>query len=117
MTVVFKIFRLAEWLEVAKRGTFPGSPDDVRDGFIHLSSPKQLQGTLDKHFADEHLIVLAEFAPEALGGALKYEPSRAGELFPHYYAELSASYMRAAWRLVRGKNGFDVRIAAKAHVT
>ena len=81
---IFKIVRAAEWAAFEAEGRFAGSADDLRDGFIHLSTDEQLAGTLRKHFAGEAgLVVLrVELGADPL---LKWEESRGGALFPHLY--------------------------------
>jgi len=48
--MIFKILTLPQWETLQATHEFHGSPDDKRDGFIHLSCGAQLQGTLDKHY-------------------------------------------------------------------
>lgn len=87
---IFKIFRPAEWAAFQAEGRFDGSPDDLRDGFIHLSTEEQLPGTLAKHFANETGLIVAEVAPGD-DPALRWEASRGGALFPHLYRPLRAA--------------------------
>ena len=47
---VFKVATRARGKRVPT-GAFAGSADDLRDGFIHLSTREQLAGTIAKHFA------------------------------------------------------------------
>ena len=89
--LVYKLFRQSEWRDAESAGTFAGSPDDRRDGFIHLSTAVQVRGTFAKHFAGDSAAVLVSFPAERLGPALKWEISRNGELFPHLYAALDLS--------------------------
>lgn len=88
MSVVIKLLRAAEWQAFEAEGIFHGSPDDLRDGYIHLSSPDQVAGTLAKWFAGEQGVMLVGFEVEALGEDLRWEPSRGGALFPHLYRPL-----------------------------
>lgn len=69
-------------------GAFRGAAVDLADGYIHLSAADQVAETLAKHFAGRADLVLASFDAEALGNALRWEPSRGGALFPHLYAPL-----------------------------
>lgn len=87
---VFKILRAAEWAAFQATGAFAGSADDVRDGFIHLSTEAQLGGTLAKHFAGEAGLVVVRVGVES-DPALKWEVSRGGALFPHLYRPLMAA--------------------------
>ena len=86
--LVYKVLRAAEWREAQERGAIAGSADDLRDGFIHLSTHDQLAGTVDRHFAGETGLVVLEIAADRLDAALKWEPSRNGALFPHFYGVL-----------------------------
>ena len=82
---VFKICRRAEWEAACRDGVYTGSPDDHRDGFIHLSREAQVEQTLLRHFHGETDLLLVCLDAARLGDALRYEPSRGGELFPHLY--------------------------------
>ena len=84
---VFKILRAAEWAAFQATGAFAGSADDVRDGFIHLSTEAQLDGTLAKHFAGAAGLVVVRLGVES-DPALRWEESRGGALFPHLYRPL-----------------------------
>lgn len=87
--VVYKICPRQEWLRAQQFGELMPSPDDVRDGFIHLSRTHQVQGSLARHFAGQADLVLLAVRVERLpDGALRWEPSRGGELFPHLYDRL-----------------------------
>ena len=48
----------------------------------------QLIGTAAKHFTGQAGLVLVAVEAAALGAVLKWEPARAGALFPHLYGEL-----------------------------
>lgn len=102
---VYKLFRQLEWQEAARAGVFTGSPDDRRDGFIHLSALSQVWGTFEKYFAGEREPVLAGFDPDSLGAALKWESSRNGERFPHLYGVLDISRALSVNRICRDHDG------------
>jgi uncharacterized protein (DUF952 family) len=88
-TTIYKICRSHEWAAAERDGVFRGSPDDQRDGFIHFSTAAQLEGTVEKYFAGQPGLLLIAINADALGAALKWEPSRGGALFPHLYGDLS----------------------------
>ena len=88
-TLIYKIEGRDAWEAAEAAARYQGSADDARDGFIHFSSREQLAGTVAKHFAGRDNLVLVAVDAEALGDALKWEPSRGGELFPHLYGPLS----------------------------
>jgi uncharacterized protein (DUF952 family) len=96
---VFKVLSEAAFAEAAREGHFLGSPDDRRDGFIHLSAVHQLEGTLAKHFAGQDGLVLLALDAGRFGPALKWEVSRGGESFPHLYAPLDLAALLWAERL------------------
>ncbi len=85
---VYKVMSRAALAEAKANGRFEGSADDRRDGFIHLSSPDQLEGTLAKHFAGQSDLVVLAVDSGTLGERLQWEPSRGGALFPHLYGPL-----------------------------
>jgi len=89
--VIYKICRSAEWHEAEKSGTYKGSPDDLRDGFIHFSCADQLAATQARHFSGQTDLVLIAIKAADLGTALKWEKSRGGALFPHLYGHLNVS--------------------------
>lgn len=89
--IVYKIATVLDWRQAAACGYYAGSPDDLRDGFIHLSSKSQLSGTLEKHFRGKTGLVLIAFEDDRLGPGLKWETSRGGELFPHFYGRLAVA--------------------------
>lgn len=86
--LIYKIFRAPEWATLEARGETAGAPVDLADGFIHFSTAEQAAETAAKHFAGVEGLVLAACEAEALGGALRWEPSRGGALFPHLYRTL-----------------------------
>jgi uncharacterized protein (DUF952 family) len=85
---VFKVAARGAWEDACRTGAFTGSADDLRDGFIHLSTREQLTGTIAKHFRGEHDLVLIQIETRLLGEQLRWEVSRGGDLFPHLYAAL-----------------------------
>jgi uncharacterized protein (DUF952 family) len=88
MRLIFKICTAAEWAEAERGGSFRGSAVDLQDGYIHFSTAAQVAETAAKHFAGQGDLVLVAVDAGSQGEKLKWEPSRAGSLFPHLYAEL-----------------------------
>ena len=72
-------------------GNFLGAPIDRGDGFVHFSTASQLADTLRLHFAGQEDLVLFSVRVVDLGVALRWEPSRGGDLFPHLYGALPMS--------------------------
>lgn len=92
---IYKILPRAEWASAAAAGRFQGSAVDRQDGFIHFSTGAQAQETARRHFAGQADLVVLELEAEELGAALRWEPSRGGELFPHLYGDLDVDLVRA----------------------
>lgn len=90
-TTVYKIAPRAEWEAAQQAGVYRGSKDDLRDGFIHLSTKSQVSTTLLRHFAGQHDLLLISFDATSLGEALRFEVSRDGQQFPHLYGPLDPS--------------------------
>ena len=84
----FKVLTADEMAVLERDGRFAGSPADQRDGYIHLSTAAQLTATVDKHYAGQSDLHVAEVDLEALGDAIRWEQARGGEDFPHLYGEL-----------------------------
>ena len=84
----FKILTHQQWADFERERVFHGAPVDIADGYIHLSTAEQLEGTIAKHFAGQTDLMIAEVDLICLGDAIRWEEARGGELFPHLYAEL-----------------------------
>ena len=105
MTRIYKILSGADWAAALEAGAFAGSADDRHDGFIHLSAADQTAETARKYFAGRDDLVLAVFEAEALGPALRWEPSRGGALFPHLYAPLPTAAAVEVRKMSLGPDG------------
>ena len=102
--LVFKIVDRASW-EAASGTAFDGSPLDARDGFIHFSSAAQVRDTAARYFAGQQDLLLVAVDVASLSGALRWEPSRNGEPFPHLYAPLPRAAVRWVADLPLGADG------------
>lgn len=105
MTTVFKICPRTLWRDAEQAGAFRGMPVDLRDGYIHFSAADQVAETARRHFAGEEDLVLVSVDGDALGAALKWEPSRGGALFPHLYGPLPMHAVRSVVAIVRDDTG------------
>ena len=94
MPLIYKILPASDWTAAERDGTYRGSPDDHRDGFIHCSTAQQTAETYEKWFAGQHGLLVLAIDADALGALLKWEPSRGGALFPHIYGDLPVSAVR-----------------------
>lgn len=108
MALIYKISPRALWREAEETGRFAGAPIDRADGYIHFSTAAQVAETAARHFAGADDLVLVSVEAEALGPALRYEPSRGGDLFPHLYADLDLAAVRSVADLPLGADGRHV---------
>lgn len=105
MTTIYKICPASSWREAERQGVYRGSADDARDGFIHFSTAQQVAGTAAKHFAGQSGLFLVAIDADMLGDALKWEPSRGGDLFPHLYGELDLASVQDVFDLRARSDG------------
>ena len=105
MAIIYKICPATLWATAETAGSFRGSPVDIEDGFIHFSTAAQAAETAARHFSGQAGLVLVAVEAEALGDALRYEPSRGGALFPHLYGPLPLSAVRWVKPLGIGPDG------------
>lgn len=89
--LIYKLFRPAEWAELDRDGATRGAPIDITDGYVHFSTAAQVQETARRYFDGIADLVLLAVETDHLGDALKWEPSRGGDLFPHLYRDLRKS--------------------------
>ena len=86
-TNVYKILTQEQWL-ISKKNGFVTTELDTKDGFVHLSTAKQLSGTLYYFFSQNEALVLLQFNSSDLGDKLIFEEpypqdKRSGK-FPHF---------------------------------
>ena len=105
MTSIYKICPRELWAEAEAAGTFSGAPVDLVDGFIHFSSAAQVVETAEKHFGRQDGLVLVTVDADKLGPALRHEPSRGGDLFPHLYGPLPLHAVTQVEPLPLGPDG------------
>jgi uncharacterized protein (DUF952 family) len=102
--VIYKICHKDEWAAAKHAGSYAGSANDAKDGFIHFSMAEQVAGTLARYYADADDLVLVAIDPNGLEG-LRFEPSRDGALFPHLYGTLPIGHAVWVKPLTRGRDG------------
>jgi len=102
--VAYKVLT-AEQMRALEADTFAGAPVDLADGYVHLSTAAQLTETVDRHFMGQTDLWVAAIDLEALGGAMKWEESRGGALFPHIYGAMPLEVVIAYGPLERHDDG------------
>merc|ERR1719227_19809 len=98
--VILHITSESEWNAAQQEGSYK-APSLESQGFIHLSKPNQVQGTLNRFYPSTSSLTLLHIDPEKLQSPLKYEapdhtgaqvelpPTSAEETFPHLYGPLN----------------------------
>jgi uncharacterized protein (DUF952 family) len=97
--IIYKIIHKDDWGRWRRDSEFSGSAVDLVDGYIHLSTHVQVRETAARHFAGQDDLLLVEIDSAKLGDALRWEPSRGGQLFPHYYGTLRFDLVQLSWPL------------------
>ncbi|MCF6322026.1 MAG: DUF952 domain-containing protein [Rhizobiaceae bacterium] len=105
---VYKIEDKDLWAQALEKGIYDGAPIDLSDGFIHFSTAGQARETAAKHFAGRDNLIIAAIKTAKLGSQLKWEVSRGGALFPHYYGELDMNVVHKTHDLPLDDNGNHV---------
>ena len=105
---IYKILPRALWEAAVATGYFYGSPVDLADGFIHFSTAAQARDTASKHFAGVTDLLLVAVPAAAMRDAIRWEPSRGGDLFPHLYGPLPVAMVAWVKPLPTGDDGHHV---------
>jgi len=108
MKLIFHMSLKEDWQRAEADGTYPGSANDIADGFIHFSTAEQVADSAAKHRAEQPGLVLLSINPDSLGPALKWEPARGGQLFPHLYGALSPGHVERVDDLPLDRDRFHV---------
>jgi len=103
--VIYHMCRRAEWEAAQRQGGYDGSTQDAADGFIHFSTAGQVVESAARHRGGQADLVLIACAVERLGRALRWEPSRNGQLFPHLYGTLPLTAVLSVAELPLGPDG------------
>lgn len=91
---IYHMCRREEWEAARASGSHPGSSQDAADGFIHFSTAAQVEESAARHRAGQDGLVLVAADASLLGPALKWEPSRRGQPFPHLHGPLPVAAVR-----------------------
>lgn len=105
---IYHLAAAADWQAAQADGRYGGSPDDIRDGFMHFSTGMQVAESAARHRAGRTDQILLCVRSDALGRDLRWEPSRDGQLFPHLYTPLDVTSVMSAVPLPLGSDGRHV---------
>ncbi|MEM9667816.1 MAG: DUF952 domain-containing protein [Pseudomonadota bacterium] len=99
----YKILSASDWRAAEAEGVTK-TDLDLADGYVHLSTRKQVGETLSLHYAGVRNTRLLEFRIDDLGD-LRWETSRGGDLFPHLYEPLQIKLAVRTWQLSLNDEG------------
>ena len=105
---IYHVCPKSAWKTAERRGVYEGSDDDIRDGFIHFSTGDQVRESVEKHRKGQTGLVIVAVDPDALYPQLRWEASRGGKLFPHFYGELKVERALFVKDLPLGEDGRHV---------
>lgn len=105
MQLIYKIEEKTVWENALSEGVYHGAPIDLNDGFIHFSTAEQVRETAARHFAGRDNLIIATIDANLLGPQLRWEVSRGGAHFPHYYGVLDMEAVIKTRDLPIGTNG------------
>ncbi|HEY5136631.1 MAG TPA: DUF952 domain-containing protein [Candidatus Nanopelagicales bacterium] len=90
---ILHIATAGDWSDALVAGVYRMSTLGVtidEQGFIHASTPDQVQGTASRFYAGAEgplvVLVMRTEALEAAGVPVRFEDAGRGEVFPHLYA-------------------------------
>ncbi|MBM3600643.1 MAG: DUF952 domain-containing protein [Alphaproteobacteria bacterium] len=106
--LIYNLCRRPDWEAAERLGRYDGSSDDRRDGFIHFSTASQVAESARRHRAGVSDLLLLVVDAGGLDSALRWEPSRGGELFPHLYGSLPVAAVSTIHELPLGPDGLHV---------
>ena len=108
MSSIYKVLTEEEWKHATSLG-YVTTELDKKDGFIHLSSPKQLALTLYLYFKNYEKVILLEINQDSIKNEIAFEEVKSGSRigkFPHLYGKLLIQNIKKDWTLKR--NSFDL---------
>ena len=82
MSLVYKICTKEEWDHAIINKFYMGSVIDIKDGFIHLSTKKQLNETVAKHFRGKNNLIIISFILNKIQDNLKMGRIKKRRSFP-----------------------------------
>lgn len=94
----------ARWLEAHPTGVFV-TTSLAGEGFIHASTPEQVVGSANRHFAGQHDLVLLCIDPARVRAEIRYEGRPGGTQYPHLYGPLNLDAVVAVLDLPAGPDG------------
>ena len=108
MSSIYKVLTEEDWEHAISLG-YVVTKLDNDDGFIHLSTSKQLALTLHLYFKNSKKVILLEIDQDSIKDEIVFEEAKSGSRlgkFPHLYGKLLIQNVKKDWTLNR--NSFDL---------
>ena len=119
MDYIYKVLNLDEW-KLASNNGFIITELDQKDGFVHLSTSRQLATTLALYFSETEEVVLAQLCYEEIKNNLKLEAvdlnSKRSGAFYHFYGDLDIKYISKVWNLNRSSFSLPEEVLLQAEL-
>ena len=119
MNNLYKVLTTEEW-ELANSKGFIFTELDNKDGFVHLSSSKQLASTLSLYFSKFEEVILIQLSYEQIKSNLKLESvgpsSKRSGSFYHLYGDLNIKHACKVWNLNRGAFALPEEVLLQAEL-
>ena len=80
---------LPELWDETRNKSFYEAESLAEEGFIHCSYADQLDGVIERYYAEAGKIVVLSIDTDKLTSALVSEPSTGGEPYPHIYGPIN----------------------------
>lgn len=109
--MIWHIALHADWLHAQSTGEYRISTRGMtlkEVGYIHCSTPEQIEGVAGRFYDDLNELLLLEIDPERVESEIIEEPPAPGidELFPHIYGPLPIAAVRSVRQWTRGETGW-----------
>ena len=99
--MIYHVTTLEAW-QLAEKTGFYTTDSLEREGFIHCCRPEQLEGVLNRYYAQASHLHVLHIDESRLTAPLKWERSLAvNDLFPHIYGEINLEAVQTIHTIVR----------------
>ncbi|HKY69744.1 MAG TPA: DUF952 domain-containing protein [Gammaproteobacteria bacterium] len=90
---LYKLVTQSQWKSMKQLGINykQGSDLDQQDGYLHISTAKQIERISNKYFGDLENGKMIKLDYKKIENILKWEPNSKGEYFPHCYGQIPLS--------------------------
>lgn len=86
--MIYHITTFSDWESQKMASTFR-PPAYAEDGFIHCCTEDQLQGVIERYYANRNDLLLLYIDESILNVPVKNEKSTGDELFPHVFGPIN----------------------------